>query len=96
METVQARYVVGCDGARSGVRKSIGRHAVRHHGSFLHFDPALRAVFDANPSEFYLLARLITVACSLAMPVIAALFLAELDGRCEQVDRHPAIERWRQ
>ena len=24
-ETVQARYVVGCDGARSGVRKSIGR-----------------------------------------------------------------------
>lgn len=26
LETVQARYVVGCDGARSAVRKSIGRH----------------------------------------------------------------------
>jgi 3-hydroxybenzoate 4-monooxygenase len=25
VETMQARYVVGCDGARSGVRKSIGR-----------------------------------------------------------------------
>ena len=25
LETVQARYVVGCDGARSGVRKAIGR-----------------------------------------------------------------------
>ena len=28
VETVQARYVVGCDGARSAVRKSIGRHLV--------------------------------------------------------------------
>ena len=28
VETVQARYVVGCDGARSGVRKSIGRELV--------------------------------------------------------------------
>jgi 3-hydroxybenzoate 4-monooxygenase len=28
METVRARYVVGCDGARSGVRKSIGRQLV--------------------------------------------------------------------
>ena len=28
IETVRARYVVGCDGARSGVRKSIGRHLV--------------------------------------------------------------------
>src|SRR6478609_10819592 len=27
-ETVRARYVVGCDGARSAVRKSIGRHLV--------------------------------------------------------------------
>jgi 2-polyprenyl-6-methoxyphenol hydroxylase-like FAD-dependent oxidoreductase len=27
-ETVRARYVVGCDGARSGVRKSIGRQLV--------------------------------------------------------------------
>lgn len=27
-ETVKARYVVGCDGARSGVRKSIGRQLV--------------------------------------------------------------------
>ena len=25
VETVQARYVVGCDGARSGVRRAIGR-----------------------------------------------------------------------
>ncbi len=28
IETVKARYVVGCDGARSGVRKSIGRQLV--------------------------------------------------------------------
>jgi len=28
VETVQARYVVGCDGARSGVRKSIARQLV--------------------------------------------------------------------
>ena len=28
VETVKARYVVGCDGARSGVRKSIGRELV--------------------------------------------------------------------
>ncbi|HET8748179.1 MAG TPA: FAD-dependent monooxygenase, partial [Ramlibacter sp.] len=28
VETVRARYVVGCDGARSGVRKSIGRQLV--------------------------------------------------------------------
>ncbi|MDB5741917.1 MAG: phenol 2-monooxygenase [Polaromonas sp.] len=28
VETVKARYVVGCDGARSGVRKSIGRQLV--------------------------------------------------------------------
>ena len=28
VESVQARYVVGCDGARSVVRKSIGRHLV--------------------------------------------------------------------
>ncbi|MBC7683249.1 MAG: FAD-dependent monooxygenase, partial [Ferruginibacter sp.] len=28
VETVKARYVVGCDGARSGVRKSIGRKLV--------------------------------------------------------------------
>ncbi len=28
IETVKARYVVGCDGARSGVRKSIGRRLV--------------------------------------------------------------------
>ena len=28
VETLKARYVVGCDGARSGVRKSIGRHLV--------------------------------------------------------------------
>ncbi len=28
IETVRARYVVGCDGARSGVRKSIGRQLV--------------------------------------------------------------------
>ncbi|HVE52731.1 MAG TPA: FAD-binding monooxygenase [Ramlibacter sp.] len=28
IETVRARYVVGCDGARSGVRKSIGRRLV--------------------------------------------------------------------
>ncbi|HSW17284.1 MAG TPA: FAD-binding monooxygenase [Ramlibacter sp.] len=27
-ETVKARYVVGCDGARSNVRRSIGRHLV--------------------------------------------------------------------
>lgn len=28
LETVKARYVVGCDGARSGVRKAIGRQLV--------------------------------------------------------------------
>lgn len=28
VETVKARYVVGCDGARSAVRKSIGQHLV--------------------------------------------------------------------
>lgn len=28
LETVRARYVVGCDGARSGVRKAIGRQLV--------------------------------------------------------------------
>ena len=28
METVRARYVVGCDGARSAVRRSVGRHLV--------------------------------------------------------------------
>jgi len=28
METVKARYVVGCDGARSGVRRAIGRQLV--------------------------------------------------------------------
>ncbi|MFC5496136.1 FAD-binding monooxygenase [Caenimonas terrae] len=28
VETIRARYVVGCDGARSGVRKSIGRQLV--------------------------------------------------------------------
>lgn len=28
VETVRARYVVGCDGARSAVRRSIGRHLV--------------------------------------------------------------------
>ncbi len=37
-------------------------HAVVHRGMFFHPDPNLQATFDSNPSEFYLLGRLLTIA----------------------------------
>lgn len=35
--------------------------AVTHRGMFFHPDPSLQVVFEANPSEFYLLGRLLTI-----------------------------------
>lgn len=35
--------------------------AVTHRGMFFHPDPNLRVAFEANPSEFYLLGRLLTI-----------------------------------
>ena len=40
IETVRARYVVGCDGARSAVRKSIGRQLVGDSGAVREGQPA--------------------------------------------------------
>ncbi|MGB9590385.1 MAG: ArnT family glycosyltransferase [Candidatus Hydrothermia bacterium] len=36
--------------------------AITHRGMFFHPDPNLRISFEANPSEFYLLSRLLTIA----------------------------------
>ena len=37
-------------------------HAATHRGTFFHPDPNLQASFEANPAEYYLLARLLTLA----------------------------------
>jgi hypothetical protein len=45
--------------------------ALTHRGMFLHPDPNLKTVFEANPSEFYLLGRLLTIVYAMmSVPLV--------------------------